>query len=170
MLHPVMVCMILMAFVPWPGSFQNLLHKNSDSMSAAKYYPQKYFLIYLWPQKCLCFCDPRMHGRAWGPDSTSKNVLKADTRLFRSGQQWGEPRACFHADPILARLHKVFATHSLRNDDIPTMFSLGTTRPLRPPLQCNSCVLLSGAPSSVHDSLPSVSGRSAADEEQFHAA
>lgn len=45
---------------------------------------KKYFLIYLRPQKCLCFCDPRMHGRAWGPDSTSKNVLKADTRLFRS--------------------------------------------------------------------------------------
>jgi hypothetical protein len=45
---------------------------------------KKYFLIYLWPQKCLCFCDPRMHGRAWGPDSTSKNVLKADSSLFRS--------------------------------------------------------------------------------------
>lgn len=91
---PVVFCMIFMGFVPWSGSLQNLLQKNSDSMNAAKYYPQKYFLIYLWPQKCLCFCDPRMHGRAWGPNSTSKELFEADARL-RSRQRWGRLSSLF---------------------------------------------------------------------------
>lgn len=75
--------------------FSKLTAQEFRFISAAKYYPQKYFLIYLWPQKCLCFCDPRIQGRAWGPDSTSKNVLKADTHLFRSEWQWGRIYSLF---------------------------------------------------------------------------
>lgn len=77
-------------------------------MNAAKYYPQKYFLVYLWPQTCPFFCDSWMHGGAWGQLQLQRKYSK-QMPLWIWTAEGGGLLACFHAHSILPCLYLTFA-------------------------------------------------------------